>query len=332
MYQVLLLVDVILTTYLVTLGYGKHIWDFPQENFPKFFLPVMVRATFSITAIAWSKTAFGVTMLRLTTGWTRQVVWFIIITVNISLGLSALLPWVQCKPLPASWNFLSEGDCWDKNVLMRFNIYSGAYSGAMDFALALLPWKLLMTLRMRKKEKIGAAVAMSMGVFAGIAALVKTAMLPRLYEPDIYEGVQLMIWDTVEIAVTIIAASLPVLRVLIRDVRSTKGATYGPGPSALASGSRFRVSKFASKLDKTQQDSINDNLNSSGRRNSQTQGDNRSDKSILGEVMEPQDGAIMRTDTVRVEFDKRKSRDDVEMGRISRHGLRGDWTPPGGKE
>jgi len=39
-----------------------------------------------------------------------------------------------------------------------------AYSGLMDIVLALLPWSVVWNLQMRKKEKIGVAVAMSMGV------------------------------------------------------------------------------------------------------------------------------------------------------------------------
>ena len=39
-----------------------------------------------------------------------------------------------------------------------------AYSAAMDFTLALLPWKLLIHMNIRKVEKFGSAVAMSMGV------------------------------------------------------------------------------------------------------------------------------------------------------------------------
>jgi hypothetical protein len=50
------------------------------------------------------------------------------------------------------------------DVMKNYNIFSGAYSGAMDFALALLPWKLLIGLQMRKAEKFGAAIAMSMGI------------------------------------------------------------------------------------------------------------------------------------------------------------------------
>jgi len=34
----------------------------------------------------------------------------------------------------------------------------------MEFVLALLPWKIIWKLQMKKKEKIGVALAMSMGI------------------------------------------------------------------------------------------------------------------------------------------------------------------------
>jgi hypothetical protein len=39
-----------------------------------------------------------------------------------------------------------------------------AYSAIVDFVLALLPWKIIMSLQMKRHEKIGVAVAMSLGL------------------------------------------------------------------------------------------------------------------------------------------------------------------------
>lgn len=40
----------------------------------------------------------------------------------------------------------------------------------MDIVLAFVPWKVIWTLTMNRKEKFGVMVAMSMGVFAGITS------------------------------------------------------------------------------------------------------------------------------------------------------------------
>lgn len=120
-----------------------------------------------------------------------------------------------------------------------------AYSAAMDITLALLPWRLIWGLQMKMKEKIGVAVAMSCGVFAGITAIIKTTKIPAMASPDPGPGVDLFIWGNAESCVTIIAACIPILRVLIRDVKSSAGRYYVshrsgnmPGTSAVQSKAR----------------------------------------------------------------------------------------------
>jgi hypothetical protein len=42
------------------------------------------------------------------------------------------------------------------------NIFTD-YSAALDFVLALLPWHILMGLTMKRRDKVGVAIAMSLG-------------------------------------------------------------------------------------------------------------------------------------------------------------------------
>jgi len=84
-----------------------------------------------------------------------------------------------------------------------------AYSGVVDISLVLIAWKLLLSLHMDRVAKIGAAIAMSMGVLyvvdfdpglcmshvltqlfysAGVASFVKTYQLWSMLSPDICES------------------------------------------------------------------------------------------------------------------------------------------------
>ncbi len=76
------------------------------------------------------------------------------------------------------------GTCWPITVLTSYGIFSAGTSAAiaftpfffcltdivpgnsaaMNLALAMLPWKLIWGLNMRKQERIGVAVTMSCGV------------------------------------------------------------------------------------------------------------------------------------------------------------------------
>ncbi|KAK3395474.1 hypothetical protein B0T20DRAFT_35804 [Sordaria brevicollis] len=207
-----------LLTAMTRLGYGLHIWDFDVvNNMAPLLLLVNMAGTFSATAAIWSKTSFAITLLRLTHGWMKYCLWFIIVSMNIAMGLTALWPWVTCTPINKSWQPLVEGTCWEPHVTVHYNIFSAAYSSLMDITLALLPWSVVWKLQMQKKERFGCAFAMSMGVFAGITGIIKTTKIPTMLSDDFAAGVDLFIWGNAETAITIMAASIPILRVLVRD-------------------------------------------------------------------------------------------------------------------
>ncbi|KAK3328721.1 hypothetical protein B0H66DRAFT_578817 [Apodospora peruviana] len=215
-------IECALLTVMTSLGYGLHIWDFDLNNMSRLLVIVNVAGSFSVTAAIWSKTSFAFTLLRLTDGWIKVFIWFIIVSMNIAMGLSALFPWVTCTPVQMAWDLTVTGTCWNPSVLVNYNIFSAAYSAAMDITLALLPWKIIWQLQMRQKERIGVAVAMSMGIFAGITGIVKTSKIPLMLSADFADGVDLFIWGNAESTITIIAASIPILRVLIRDVTNSR--------------------------------------------------------------------------------------------------------------
>jgi len=133
-------------------------------------------------------------------------------------------------------------------VLTRSSMSTG-YSGIMDLTFAIIPWQILRALQIRPEEKLGIAVAMSMGFFAAISAFIKASALPEILSPDFScehnfflcthcrllstliwplanrgfyadTGVPLTLWGGAEIAVTIMAASLPMMRVLVQSVRN----------------------------------------------------------------------------------------------------------------
>jgi hypothetical protein len=87
----------------------------------------------------------------------------------------------------------------------------------MDICLAILPWTIIKTMALNRKERLGVLIAMSMGIVAGLTSIAKTATLSGISNPDAQATISLMILATSEIALSIIAASIPALRVLIRN-------------------------------------------------------------------------------------------------------------------
>ena len=174
-----------LTTALVhEFKLGRHSWGLEIHDLAKFLIIISSRATFTITALGWTKTAFAVTLLRLTTGMTKSFLWFIIISVNITTIVSAAVPWIQCDPIAKTWVPDMPGACWAPKVGTKVWIGTAgpsvhvffsrvgmpsltlgpAYSALIDFTLAALPWTFLYNMLLRRREKAGILTAMSMGV------------------------------------------------------------------------------------------------------------------------------------------------------------------------
>ncbi|KAK4210251.1 hypothetical protein QBC37DRAFT_448614 [Rhypophila decipiens] len=208
----------------ITLGFGRPLSEFNFKNLEIYLLICNLAGTFSILSALWSKTSFAITVLRISSGKMKWLVWFIIITVNLSLGVAVAFTWCQCTPFVKTWQPRVPGECWPKYIQIRFNIFTAIYSGAMDIVLAFVPWKLIWTLTMNKKEKCGVLIAMSMGIFAGVTSIIKITQLPSISNSGFTESTtQLVILGCAEAAITIMAASIPILRALLRDNRPPAG-------------------------------------------------------------------------------------------------------------
>ncbi|KAE9378639.1 hypothetical protein N431DRAFT_325815 [Stipitochalara longipes BDJ] len=219
---VALLTQTSLLSVCIHRGLGRHSWDI--TDWPDYLYVANITGVCSILAAAWSKTSFAVTLLRLSTGWMRRLIWFIIASVNIFLGLSCIFTYVQCKPVKRLWDTSVPGACWNQEVIIRYNSFSSAWSGGMDILLATLPWRLINKLTLNKKERIGVIVGMSIGSLAGVTSIAKTATLSAIKNPDAIATVSLMILATAETAITIVAASIPVLRVFIRNTMKSQSS------------------------------------------------------------------------------------------------------------
>ncbi|KAL4416996.1 hypothetical protein CABS03_00347 [Colletotrichum abscissum] len=220
-----LFVESIITQMGVNLGFGRHYYDIiPQANLLTIAMYTSVGASISCFASTGSKVGFGVTLLRLTTGWFRIFVWFAVVTLAVVMLPSATLTWLKCTPVQKNFNRQMPGTCWDESVTLNYGIFNAAWCAFMDFVLAIIPWKLIWGMRLRKHEKLGVCFAMSLGWLAGVCAIIKGIYLVQLEQGDFFfNGKDVTIWTAVETATAIIGSSIPVLRVFIKEKASTLG-------------------------------------------------------------------------------------------------------------
>ncbi|KAF2174499.1 hypothetical protein K469DRAFT_541752, partial [Zopfia rhizophila CBS 207.26] len=195
-------------------GLGRHMVDIPKANLPSVLKYMTIGEFFAVIALSISKTSFAVTLLRLVgRTWQIYFIWFVIVSLNIAMWLDAIILFASCTPVERKWNKDVSGVCWNRFIVVGFGIFSGAYSGAMDILLAILPVTLMWNLQLERKKKIGVCVSMSLGVFAGIAAAIKTSNISIKPRKDItFDTAGLFIWAASEAAVTVVATSIPYLR------------------------------------------------------------------------------------------------------------------------
>jgi len=133
--QMCLLASIITVTWSVPRGLGKHVYAAPAGNLSTLALIGNVTGTLSILAAVWSKTSFALTLLRLLQGRLNALVWFIIISSNVAMGLNALFVWIRCAPVSKTWDVFDEGSCWEAHVYPNFGMFAagkGRLSPSMD--------------------------------------------------------------------------------------------------------------------------------------------------------------------------------------------------------
>ncbi len=110
-------------------GIGLHYEDMDYKNKMWMVALISYSAGFAtILAAAWSKTSFGITLLRISKGWVKWFIWFIIISVNIVLGVSAIIMWTRCWPVQKLWFSEVEGTCWTTVTMEHYQTFTSSKS------------------------------------------------------------------------------------------------------------------------------------------------------------------------------------------------------------
>ncbi|KAK8017787.1 hypothetical protein PG993_014113 [Apiospora rasikravindrae] len=198
-------------------------------------------------AAAFGKTAYAMTLLRLTTDtWKRRLIWFFATSLNLVLWFGAVAVW--CRFCEESPRFLSGGPylpgrCWPEPFVVKVITFATIYLGASHLILALFPWAIVHNLQMQKKHKLGISTSMSAGALTfgsnvvmlhSIFAILQTAednlTYSLAFHPVYFVGGP---------AISIIAQVVPVLRALFtnHDLKPKEGEKgHQVEPSAFRRG------------------------------------------------------------------------------------------------
>ncbi|KAJ4304519.1 hypothetical protein N0V90_000045 [Kalmusia sp. IMI 367209] len=173
---------------------------------------------------ALSKTAFGVTLLKLTNRYQQWMIWFCIVTMNLWMVVKVIFQWAKLCDEESYDVWYRLNFCLDKKFRDDFKEGGNVYNILMDFFFAFFPWWITWKLDMKKKEKIALCVTMSLGVVVAVVAAVRTAWKdegnkrdPLYYKRNATSNV----WYSSEVAGTILVQCIPVLRPFLREVHAS---------------------------------------------------------------------------------------------------------------
>ncbi|KAJ5946083.1 hypothetical protein N7454_002922 [Penicillium verhagenii] len=252
---------------------GRHVEVIEdQDMIPHGLKLVYIGFVIIIFGCVFAKSSFIITLLRIVTRtWQKAILWFIMISMNTVMWLCGICYLAQCTPTAALWDteIRATAKCWPTDVFENIGITAGAYSGCMDLVLAFFPWIILWKIQMKKRDKFGIMIAMSLGIFASIAAFIKTSKLVNV--SNINSCTPILLWASAETGLTIFACSIPTLRILLVRVRSTNKAKYS---SKICNRTNFGHNKMRSDP----YYHLNSDLITLNGRN-----DDASDKSTLGD-------------------------------------------------
>ncbi|KAM0277138.1 hypothetical protein ACHAQH_006032 [Verticillium albo-atrum] len=247
-------------------------------------------------ALGLTKTSFGLTLLRLMPGgWEAKLIYVLLITMNLQFAVHIIASWQAICGAPDQGH-IGGDNCWKLSQSLTFTIFSAVYSALCDFILALLPWRMIFNLQMKRSERLGIALALSMGVVAGITGVMKAYQGYKLIDarnPNyLYNQAVYWIWSMAEPNVTIISASIPVLRGFVRNARVRTESNQNGGGYMKTGGSSSN--KFYNSVTVT----------AARAEQKGADGDGDSDRSILGRgPQERSNDGITWTTEVSVEYE-----------------------------
>ncbi|KAM7201743.1 hypothetical protein V8F20_004704 [Naviculisporaceae sp. PSN 640] len=305
--KIFLVVSIVLECYATNYGLGLHFTDILQDLTKLMELAtankyLFVGEFFGILGIAFAKTSFCFTILRLCVQkWHKALIWFCIISINAVMWPCAISFFVGCTPLEKKFDDSIPGHCIDTQPIVDYAVFAGVYSAMTDFVLAIFPWFLIWNLQMRLVEKLGVCVCMSMGILSGVFAIVKSAYLPPSLSDYTYKSTPLLIWSGSELAIVIMASSIPFLRLFWKEMKEKTTSGRSRNKTGYAN-TGYKLDSMHSKMGTTSR--IQRSQKGGTTSNSKTLVDDSSDKSILAQSKNM--AGIMRSTEVVVETESTK--------------------------
>lgn len=201
---------------------SSHEWDQHMR------LLITISSCGTLIGQAWTKTAFGVTLIRMSNEWQRWILWFCIVTMNAYMIIKVVLQWAKVcgdEDYYVSWRL---DVCLEEQPREDLKEGGNVYNIIMDFVFAAFPWLITRSLKINRMEKIGLCATMSLGMIVAIVSAIRVGWKDDGNERDayyIYRNGLSQVWYSSEITGTIIVQCIPILRPIVREIQTSRDAS-----------------------------------------------------------------------------------------------------------
>ncbi|ROW13858.1 hypothetical protein VPNG_03657 [Cytospora leucostoma] len=209
---------------------SEHSWVFAFSGVSCFYI-----------AMGLGKTAFATTLLRLSDGGTKVLLWFVVAIVCAFQTTVTVITWLNICGTASDKASITDR-CLPMSTVLWIHIGNAIVTVCADATLAYLPWRIIKKVYLPKREKWTVALSMSLVGLAGPVCLTRvgvagqTQELEKKYGKVDWSYGAIVIWALlqVEVSIYIVAQTIPLLRVwLLGDsTRDSKAPDSSAGQTA----------------------------------------------------------------------------------------------------
>ncbi|KAF2496333.1 hypothetical protein BU16DRAFT_609132 [Lophium mytilinum] len=229
----------------VAYGAGKHINHIDPADFRRGLKLNFITQPIYLWAICMVKMSIGFFLLRVAaTSFFRRVIISIMVFMLVYTLVSFFTIVLQCTNIQVMWDPTVESKCFAPTTLRVLSYTNVSLNILTDFMFSIfIPIPMLWHVQMNTKTKSSIIGILALGIFATIAAIVKTSYLPMygLHGDLLWDSRNLTIWIVIESCIGIVAGNLPCMKPLFKHVL---GSTYGRSSANRSSGLQYYRSGY----------------------------------------------------------------------------------------
>ncbi|KAJ5682195.1 hypothetical protein N7462_005360, partial [Penicillium macrosclerotiorum] len=218
----------IMITLAIKQGFGQEVSEIDTSKVSKIILHDYLAQTFGLAGGALGRISFivfiiGLLVQRLSQ---RVILWVLVVLQVIINGMFIIIIFVQCPGHESAiWDHYGKEMCWNLHVQAYYGYFQGAFNSATDLFLAVFSTCIFWNLNLKLRVKLGLVTLLGLGIFAMIAAIIKTVQTRVLATSDSDPTIATINYDRwlyIETYLVIITASIPCIKSLVRSRNGRK--------------------------------------------------------------------------------------------------------------